>query len=1012
MRRVINSFTAGELSPLMAGRLDIADAMMRGCRRLKNFQAHPTGGIFRRSGTWLLGTANVAGSATILFPFQRDADTVFQIEAGDGCLRVWNSDGTLSAVDLVAPWAAADVAGIYYLQSNDVMLLFWDGPPQVLSRTATNWTLAEFTWKYPPLRDENITAVTLSCSVANTGATGALEASADLFEAGHVGSYWQLSHVREEPYLKMDLGEGSGTASAVLTMTAQPAVDEQVKIGDEIYKFVDTPAAKNEVARGGGTAAAGANLIGAITGGTGTYGPGTVAHPDVEAEDAGALAGGSKASAVLTIGLNVQATAQVMVAGVWFTAVASSPTSTQFQIGATPEASLDNIITQANAHPTVAALALFSARIGKSATLTAVTAGIAGNSVTIDRNTGSAPGNDLILKWSNPGTLAGGVATNTERVRVTAKLAGDAGNGLAVSDTLAAGDWSSATLTGGATVTATSSELRVTGKWEVFSVGTWTGKVWLEKKNGAAWEVLRTWTAEGDYNIQTTGEVTTEETLRLRFEGTGVIQSSPTFSAPNPRAQLTALSAEVKGIVKITAVTSATVAQVTVVKPLFLATGETVPAATSRWAEGAFSEHRGWPRAAAFHEQRLVLGGVADEPERLHFSATADLFNFERTGLDDSGFAFDLAATESSPVVTVASMGDGLFVGTESAEWLVKGGTDGRAMTPSSRGALLKNAIGGAGMRPLVFGSRVIFVQAGTKALREFVFDFQDQNYVVPDLTDIAAHLMRYGVRCIAFARKPAPIIYAVTNDGKLLSCLYKREAQLVAWAEHSTAGDDVFEWVSVNSAPGSDDQVWFIVLRGGVRRVERFDPEHFDNLQYAEAEDMLHADSAVTASGSVTEVTGLDHLEGREVVILADGAQQPRKTVVGGKVTLGATFAKVTAGLPYVSEVQPMPVEIPMQDGAASGRMQKAGPLSVHFFRSLALKYADSTDTAHEQRYDFNFRDGADLIENAPPLFTGWRPMSPPAKFRDSVSVVLSTDEPLPLNILALAPTSQVYGA
>ncbi|WP_431271699.1 hypothetical protein [Dankookia sp. P2] len=88
--------------------------------------------------------------------------------------------------------------------------------------------------------------------------------------------------------------------------------------------------------------------------------------------------------------------------------------------------------------------------------------------------------------------------------------------------------------------------------------------------------------------------------------------------------------------VLVTAVASATQATATVEETL------AGTAATTDWEEAAFSAVRGWPATLCFHQDRLVLGGSRDLPNRLWLSRTGDLFNFDLgTGLDDQ--AIELA---------------------------------------------------------------------------------------------------------------------------------------------------------------------------------------------------------------------------------------------------------------------------------------------------------------------------------------------------------------------------------
>ena len=72
---------------------------------------------------------------------------------------------------------------------------------------------------------------------------------------------------------------------------------------------------------------------------------------------------------------------------------------------------------------------------------------------------------------------------------------------------------------------------------------------------------------------------------------------------------------------------------------------------TRDWQEQAFSEAHGWPACVAVHQERLVIGGSRDVPDRLWFSKTGHPFNFDPgTGLDDEAISFRLAGDEQHAI--------------------------------------------------------------------------------------------------------------------------------------------------------------------------------------------------------------------------------------------------------------------------------------------------------------------------------------------------------------------------
>src|SRR5690606_37118816 len=97
--------------------------------------------------------------------------------------------------------------------------------------------------------------------------------------------------------------------------------------------------------------------------------------------------------------------------------------------------------------------------------------------------------------------------------------------------------------------------------------------------------------------------------------------------------------------VEITDFDSATVVTVNVIEDL----PDTDP--TIDWFEQAFSAVRGYPANVAFHQDRLVIGGSRDLPNRLWFSQSGDLFNFDLgEGLDDEAIEFSILSDQVNAI--------------------------------------------------------------------------------------------------------------------------------------------------------------------------------------------------------------------------------------------------------------------------------------------------------------------------------------------------------------------------
>jgi hypothetical protein len=94
-----------------------------------------------------------------------------------------------------------------------------------------------------------------------------------------------------------------------------------------------------------------------------------------------------------------------------------------------------------------------------------------------------------------------------------------------------------------------------------------------------------------------------------------------------------------------------------------------------------------------------------------------------------------------------------------------------------------------------------------------------------------------------------------------------------MGWGRWITDGE--FESVCVLPPvdDSGEDNVYVLVNRNSGRLIEKFDSS-------------LNTDSAVTGTGPITVITGLDHLDGMTVRMKGDGALYPDAVVAAGQVT------------------------------------------------------------------------------------------------------------------------------
>lgn len=153
--------------------------------------------------------------------------------------------------------------------------------------------------------------------------------------------------------------------------------------------------------------------------------------------------------------------------------------------------------------------------------------------------------------------------------------------------------------------------------------------------------------------------------------------------------------------------------------------------------------------------------------------------------------------------------------------------------------------------------------------------------------------------------------------------------------------------------------------------------------------------------------LSGLDHLEGREVVALADGEVIGGLTVSGGAVDLGAPAGVAVVGLPYESELQTLEVTIPGEE-TLSDKTKIVKQVTAVLLETRGGWYGKSS--AEADLWEFKPRAETDDYGPIQPL-TGKATQTITDGWRGNGQVTVIQRDPLPMNILALIPRTDTGG-
>lgn len=314
------------------------------------------------------------------------------------------------------------------------------------------------------------------------------------------------------------------------------------------------------------------------------------------------------------------------------------------------------------------------------------------------------------------------------------------------------------------------------------------------------------------------------------------------------------------GLVKITAVSSSTVATATVIKR-----PPSSGVALKFWAEGAFSNARGWPRIGGIFDERFALFSTAAEPDTVHLSAageyspTSAVFR-PGTGSGEVNDEDAIRRTIANGKVLFPAWTyphEQLLVGSPGGVLRIAGPTLDEPLSPSATVARkLRRAPGCApDVLPEEAHGRLIYP---TKSARGLVsLDMVDENF--EDLLTRAGHIGRRGrIRQMVWQAEPEHRLWMRNEHDELFCFTYDPTHDAYGWTRQVLGGRyevgaPKVESLAVLPDAGGRDRLWLRVARTNdagdvVRTIEVLDTDWSPELALLDA--CLHLDAAVVYDG------------------------------------------------------------------------------------------------------------------------------------------------------------------
>jgi hypothetical protein len=395
--------------------------------------------------------------------------------------------------------------------------------------------------------------------------------------------------------------------------------------------------------------------------------------------------------------------------------------------------------------------------------------------------------------------------------------------------------------------------------------------------------------------------------------------------------------------------------------------------------EDSWSGSKGYPRTCTFHEGRLYFGGVKSRPNTIFASRVARFFDFNPgEALDDDSIELTIS-TDSTNAITGMYSGRDLQIFTKGGEFFLPQSTLD-PITPTNvvvNGATRRGSQ--EGIKPVGAESGTLFIQRAGKSLREFLFSDVELSYISNNISLLSSHLLKspsdMALRKATSTTDGDLLLLVNSADGSLATYSILRGQNVIAPSLSTTDGEFVNVGVDV-------DQIYFIVKRT-INSSTKYYVECFN--------DDNTTDSAKLLSGSnkpsSTTVSGLSHLEGKTVKVIADDAMQNNKTVSSGQITLDAvpnTYVEI--GLDYTPTIKTLPVELKLPSGNIVAQKKRIIEATVNLYLSQNITLNGN---------DFSFVAGD--------FFTGKKRRKPMLGYDRDGQMTFSQSAPLFFNLLGI---------
>jgi len=240
------AFNAGQLANTISKRVG-TEQYVRGARIYRNFIVTPQGPAERRMGLRFIAETKDSSTQSRMIPFIFSDVDSYAMEFGVGYIRffrnfsqVLNQDVGITTdpsdpYEIASPYGEDDLINIKFVQEGDIMYLTAGGnnvrPQQLIRMNNEQFQISNFENLNGPVLDVLNQGSTLQASAVSGDIV--VTASVDTFEAGHVGSLWEMR-------VNGDVNSPDSRGYFRITAFTSPTSVDAVVVGDDLFGTVAT----------------------------------------------------------------------------------------------------------------------------------------------------------------------------------------------------------------------------------------------------------------------------------------------------------------------------------------------------------------------------------------------------------------------------------------------------------------------------------------------------------------------------------------------------------------------------------------------------------------------------------------------------------------------------------------------------------------------------------------------------------------------------------------------------